>query len=215
VVRKMLAAATLMLAVAVPGVVATASPAAAAGTPASTSSTASTTWYIAGTYATYEECNDAGYYGQATGQWISYYCEFTSTDYDSYYSLWVEVNYTPPPPCATPGHAYVVRNGQAYWSGYEGDERNGVPTLYLSRGNHVTVGGNGIDPGQQVFFYFYDDAGNYQGSATSHAAGSNCVANEREITINLYSGHYLVKAYYRSGNTGLTYFDRVTFLQVW
>jgi hypothetical protein len=207
----MFIAAALMLAVMAPGVAVAASPAAAA--PAKSATTQSTTWYVYSSYYTYEECNDAGAAGQAAGQWISYYCQFNDVDY--LYELWVEVPFTPPPPCNTPGHAYIVRNGQVYFSGYEGDERNGVPTLYINRGYHVTVGGNGIKPGQQVFFYFYDDAGNQWSSATSHTANSGCVANEREITINLPRGHYLAKAYYQSGNTDLTYFDRVTFIQVW
>jgi hypothetical protein len=211
VVRKMLAVAALMLAIAVPGVGAAASPAAAAATPESMSATTSTTWQEAGTYPTYDECDVAGADGQAAGQWISYYCEYNGYDY----TLWVEVNITPPPRCATPGHAYVVRGGQLYWSGYEGDERNGVPTLSLPRGSYVTVGGNGIMPDQEVHFYVFDDSGTQQFLGKSSKAGGNCVANERGVIITLQPGHYLVKAFYQSGNTGIKYFDRVTYLQVW
>ncbi len=203
-IRKILTAAALMVALVVPGVAATAGTASAA-TPSAMALSSN-----AGNFDTYDQCVSAGDYGVQTGSWVSYSCEFDGI----YYELMV--NYaTQTQPCGSDAVAYVVRSGQAYFSGYEGSESLGVPTLYIQHGQHVTLGGNGIKPGQQVFFYFYDDSGNQRGSGASHSANGGCVANEHEITINLPAGHYVAKGYYQSGNTGNIYFQRETFLQVY
>src|SRR5262245_1948638 len=56
--------------------------------------------------------------------------------------------------CNTPGHAYVTQPGRAFFSGYEGDQRFGVPTLsYVQGTQSFRLGGNGIRPGSQIVFF--------------------------------------------------------------
>lgn len=233
--RRVAIVAALALAIVMPPGIAMAAPAtgsAATGSPAATGSAATTGshattgsrattasvstqsfWRIEGTYSTYWECDDRGYFGQLNGWWLSYYCEYDSF-YDNY-RLWVEYPGNPRI-CQTDAHVYVVLNRVPYFSGYEGTESLGVPTMYVSYGTRVTLGGNGIKPGTTVSFKFYDANTLAQvGSGTSRTAGSNCVANENGYTINFASGRYLARATYTSGNSGNTYTEhRVTFIEV-
>ncbi|MFB4285603.1 hypothetical protein ACBJ59_60825 [Nonomuraea sp. MTCD27] len=188
---------------------ATGSSAATAG--AATSSTAFNYWVIEGYYSLFE-CHDRGSFGVSSGWWLSYECEYDAIT-DSY-RLWIER------PgnrviCKTDAHAYVVF-GRPYFSGYEGDERNGVPTMHVSSGTRVSVGGNGIKPNTSISFKVYNaDTGAEVGAVTSRTAGSNCVANETGYTLSFSSGRYLVRATYTSGNSQTTYTDhRVTFIQI-
>src|SRR5262249_30211163 len=144
----------------------------AATVPASPAA-AATRSYIDSSYYTLFDCQNTGSGGVTLGRWIDYDCEDNFVTY--MYDLYVLVNVEPVKTCKSDAQAYIVRSGVVYSSGFEGDERFGIPTLNISRGQHVTVGGNGIKPGQQVFFYFYNDAGTQVWGTNSHAAGSNCV----------------------------------------
>jgi hypothetical protein len=48
--------------------------------------------------------------------------------------------------CVQPGHAYLIHDGRAYYSGYEGDYRFGIQYLVLPRGTPVQVGAAGLLP---------------------------------------------------------------------
>jgi hypothetical protein len=113
--------------------------------------------------------------------------------------------------CQTAGHAYLTQPGQLFFSGFEGNVQNGVPTAYATQGvTSFRVGGNGIQPGTRIIFQASDKAtglptqffGN-SSSAQSNPTGGNCVANETApITITAAPGTYRVTALYQSGNSG-------------
>ena len=138
---------------------------AAAGTPGAS---LASIWRIDGTFATYFECDDRGYFGQLNGWWLSYYCEYDP--FADNYRLWVEYPGNPQI-CQTSAHAYVVSNGRAYFSGYEGSTSLGVPTLSVGWGTRVTLGGNGIKPNTTVTFRFYDANTNAEVSSGSSRSG--------------------------------------------
>lgn len=118
--------------------------------------------------------------------------------------------------CRTPGHAYVVRDKRAFLSGYEGDERFGVPTLRARSGTRVTVGGNGIAPGGRVSLYLLD-AGNALRpvkQVDAPPAQSTCVSAEKRWTIDMPRGRYLAYATYHAGNSGADVGDRVAMIEV-
>src|SRR5262245_23218507 len=88
--------------------------------------------------------------------------------------------------CVTPGPASLTQPGRAFFSGYEGDQRFGVPTVsYIQGAESFRFGGNGILPGTGINFVALDDASGAQvallpwssGYAT-RGARSNCVVNE-------------------------------------
>jgi hypothetical protein len=125
--------------------------------------------------------------------------------------------------CNTPGHAYVTQPGRAYFSGYEGDQRFGVPTLsYVQGTQSFRLGGNGIRPGSQIIFFAVNtDTGEAAGLVTpgynynTRGAGSNCVVNEEgPFVFALQPGNYQVKAAYLAGNSGQFVVDTVTNVQV-
>ena len=61
--------------------------------------------------------------------------------------------------CQTAGHAYLTQPGRLFFSGFEGNVQNGVPTAYASQGvTSFRVGGNGIKPGTRVIFQANDKA---------------------------------------------------------
>jgi hypothetical protein len=211
--RRILAAAAVALAIAVTGVTA-ARPAAAATQqamqPATT--TQQVVWTFAGVYDTADECNLVGAVGVADGSYLAFDCEpdFFLDGFDLYVAELVTVATG----CATPAQAYMVYNHGIYSSGNEEQDRSHPATLSIPRGTRVTLGGNGIKPGQQVFFYIYNASGQQVLSGKSNTAGGNCVANEAGLTINLPPGQYLAKGYYQSGNTNTIYFDPEVILQV-
>src|SRR5262245_8060075 len=54
--------------------------------------------------------------------------------------------------CATDGHAYLIGGGGIFYSGFEGDQRFGVPTATVTAGSYIQLGGNGIRPNTSVTF---------------------------------------------------------------
>jgi hypothetical protein len=108
--------------------------------------------------------------------------------------------------CATAGHAYLTQPGRVIFSGFEGDQRYGVPTVSYAQGTQFfNVGGNGIRPGTSIVFNVYNtDNWSFVAGTYSRSAGSNCVANEvgTSTFTNLPPGNYQVHAGYYAGNTG-------------
>jgi hypothetical protein len=113
--------------------------------------------------------------------------------------------------CQTAGHAYLTQPGRLFFSGFEGNVQNGVPTAYASQGvTSFRVGGNGIQPGTRIIFQATDKATGFPAqffgnisSAQSNPTGSNCVANETApITVTAAPGTYRITALYLSGNSG-------------
>ncbi|BCB91093.1 hypothetical protein Psuf_084060 [Phytohabitans suffuscus] len=131
---------------------ASAASAASAVTEASASSAApagfaaATTWYIEGYYDQLT-CLDRGSFGQSSGWWISYYCEPDYGGDINRYRLWVEVQGSSTGPCSTAGHVYLVNGSTLYFSGYEGDYRNGIATTSVPAGYAViALGATGSSP---------------------------------------------------------------------
>ena len=59
--------------------------------------------------------------------------------------------------CATAGHAYLTQPGRTIFSGFEGDQRFGVPMVTYAQGaQSFRLGGNGISPGSGVDFFAFD-----------------------------------------------------------
>jgi hypothetical protein len=54
--------------------------------------------------------------------------------------------------CRTAGHAYLTQPGHVYFSGYENDQRFGIPTVNAVRGDTFRLGGNGLQPGTPLTF---------------------------------------------------------------
>ena len=122
--------------------------------------------------------------------------------------------------CATPGHAYVTKPGVAYFSGYDGDQRFGIPTFNTVRGDTFMVGGNGIAPYTFVRFRARDLAtgalvdffgpGTAEFGYTTAYNNGNCVANEEgPLTITVANGRYRVFADYLAGNLNQFVTDQV------
>jgi hypothetical protein len=113
--------------------------------------------------------------------------------------------------CATAGHAYLTQSGRVLFSGFEGDQRFGVPTFNTFRGSTFNLGANGIRPFDFVTFVAVDPAtgaelnldffGNGQASF-SLPVGENCVANEQQFTVRVPDGRYRLTARYSAGNSG-------------
>jgi len=124
--------------------------------------------------------------------------------------------------CNTPGHAYLTQPGRAFFSGYEGNQQFGVPTVsYVQNTQSFRLGGNGIRPGSQIVFYAVNtDNGAWAGlvngtNFNTRGAGSNCVVNEQgPFIFSLSPGNYRVMAAYLAGNSGQYIQDVVANVQV-
>lgn len=109
-----------------------------------------------------------------------------------------------------PGHAYLTQPGELYFSGFDGDQRFGIPTFDVVRGERFRVGANGVRPNSGISFTATNTAtgalvdlfstGN-PGQGFVSGSQSNCVVHESgEFTVNLPDGRYRVVAVYQSGN---------------
>ena len=127
--------------------------------------------------------------------------------------------------CATLGHAYVTAPGRpALPSGFEGDQRNGLPTWTYTQGwESFRLGGNGISPGSFIDFFAFDaNTGQQVGFVpgrpaqyATRAARSNCVVNEEgPYTFTLPPGTYRIVANYFPGNNFRLVTDTLGFLNV-
>src|SRR5262245_16047098 len=112
--------------------------------------------------------------------------------------------------CPTARHAYLTQPGRAYFSGYEGNQQFGVPTVTYAQGTQAfRLGGNGISPGSGVDFFAFDrntgaQVGFIPGRPAQYyttRAGSNCVVNENgPFYFTLPPGNYRIVANYFPGN---------------
>ena len=112
--------------------------------------------------------------------------------------------------CATAGHAYLTQPGRVYFSGYEGNQQFGVPTVTYAQGTEsFRLGGNGISPGSGVDFFVFDrntgaQVGFVPGRPAQYYtsnAGRNCVVNENgPFFFTLPPGNYRLVANYFPGN---------------
>ena len=112
--------------------------------------------------------------------------------------------------CATAGHAYLTQPGRTIFSGFEGNQQFGVPTVTYAQGTQsFRLGGNGISPGSGVDFFAFDrntgaQVGFIPGRPAQFyttTAGSNCVVNENgPFTFTLPPGNYRIVANYFPGN---------------
>ena len=112
--------------------------------------------------------------------------------------------------CATAGHAYLTQFGRAIFSGFEGNQQFGVPTVTYAQGTQFFgLGGNGISPGSGVDFFVFDrntgaQVGFVPGRPAQYytsTARSNCVVNENgPFNFTLPPGNYRLQANYFPGN---------------
>jgi hypothetical protein len=110
--------------------------------------------------------------------------------------------------CATDGHAYITRPGGFFFSGFNGDQRFGIPTTTVSTEQSLKLGGNGILPGSRITFQAWNRANGTvleftrgRGLAYStNGARSNCVVNEESFRLSLPPGEYRIQAIYNPGN---------------
>jgi hypothetical protein len=126
--------------------------------------------------------------------------------------------------CATAGHAYLTQPGRVIFSGYEGNQQFGVPTVTYAQGTQsFRLGGNGISPGSGVDFFAFDrntgaQVGFIPGRPAQYyttTAGSNCVVNENgPFTFTLPPGNYRIVANYFPGNNFRLVSDVVANLDV-
>jgi hypothetical protein len=126
--------------------------------------------------------------------------------------------------CATLGHVYLTQPGRAIFSGYEGSQQFGVPTVTYAQGTQsFRLGGNGITPGTFIDFFAFDattgaQVGFIPGRPAQYPtrnAGSNCVVNEEgPYTFTLPPGSYQIQANYFAGIRRLFIHDVVANLQV-
>jgi hypothetical protein len=126
--------------------------------------------------------------------------------------------------CATLGHAYLTQPGRTIFSGFEGDQRFGVPTVTYAQGTQsFRLGGNGISPGSGIDFFAFDrntgaQVGFIPGRPAQYyttTARSNCVVNENgPFTFTLPPGNYRIVANYFPGNNFRLVSDVVANLDV-
>jgi hypothetical protein len=112
--------------------------------------------------------------------------------------------------CSTAGHAYLTQPGRTIFSGFEGNQQFGVPTVTYAQGTQsFRLGGNGISPGSGVDFFAFDrnsgaQVGFVPGRPAQYytrGARSNCVVNEEgPFTFTLPPGNYRIQANYFPGN---------------
>jgi hypothetical protein len=126
--------------------------------------------------------------------------------------------------CATAGHAYLTQPGRVIFSGFEGNQQFGVPTVTYAQGTQrFGLGGNGISPGSGVDFFAFDrntgaQVGFVPGRPAQYytsTARSNCVVNENgPFTFTLPPGNYRIVANYFPGNNFRLVSDVVANLDV-
>jgi hypothetical protein len=126
--------------------------------------------------------------------------------------------------CATAGHAYLTQPGRTIFSGFEGNQQFGVPTVTYAQGTQsFRLGGNGISPGSGIDFFAFDrntgaQVGFIPGRPAQYyttRAGSNCVVNENgPFTFTLPPGNYRIVANYFPGNNFRLVTDVVANLDV-
>lgn len=126
--------------------------------------------------------------------------------------------------CATLGHAYLTQPGRTIFSGFEGNQQFGVPTVTYAQGTQsFRLGGNGISPGSGIDFFAFDrntgqQVGFIPGRPAQYyttRAGSNCVVNENgPFTFTLPPGNYRIVANYFPGNNFRLVTDVVANLDV-
>jgi hypothetical protein len=126
--------------------------------------------------------------------------------------------------CNYPGHVYLTQPGRTIFSGYEGNQQFGVPTVTYTQGSQsFRLGGNGISPGTFVDFFAFDrntgaQVGFIPGRPAQYptrAARSNCVVNEEgPFTFTLPPGNYRIQANYFPGNNPRLVTDVVTNIDV-
>jgi hypothetical protein len=110
--------------------------------------------------------------------------------------------------CAQPGHAYLIHEGRAYYSGYEGDYRFGIQYLVLPRGTAVQVGAAGLKPGFFGEFDLYPGdtvppGWFYAQRLTRPQVGGNCVINQQWVYPHpSLVGTYQLRVNYVAGNSG-------------
>jgi hypothetical protein len=126
--------------------------------------------------------------------------------------------------CATSGHAYLTQPGRVIFSGFEGNQQYGVPTVtYAQNTQAFGLGGNGISPGSGVDFFAFDrntgaQVGFVPGRPAQYytsRAGSNCVVNQNgPFFFTLPPGNYRIVANYFPGNNFRLVSDVVANLDV-
>jgi hypothetical protein len=126
--------------------------------------------------------------------------------------------------CATAGHAYLTQPGRTIFSGFEGNQQFGVPTVTYAQGTQsFGLGGNGISPGSGIDFFAFDrntgaQVGFIPGRPAQYyttTARSNCVVNENgPFTFTLPPGNYRIVANYFPGNNFRLVTDVVANLDV-
>jgi hypothetical protein len=126
--------------------------------------------------------------------------------------------------CATAGHVYLTQPGRTIFSGYEGNQQFGVPTVSYAQGTQsFRLGGNGISPGSGIDFFAFDrntgaQVGFVSGRPAQYftrTARSNCVVNEEgPFTFTLPPGNYRIQANYFPGNSFRLVTDVVANLDV-
>jgi hypothetical protein len=126
--------------------------------------------------------------------------------------------------CATAGHVYLTQPGRTIFSGYEGNQQFGVPTVTYAQGTQsFRLGGNGISPGSGIDWFAFDSNTGAQvgfvpgrpAQFYTRNAGSNCVVNEEgPFTFTLPPGNYRIQANYFPGNNFRLVTDVVAYLQV-
>jgi hypothetical protein len=126
--------------------------------------------------------------------------------------------------CATAGHAYLTQPGKVIFSGFEGNQQFGVPTVTYAQGTQAFgLGGNGISPGSGIDFFVFDrntgaQVGFVPGRAAQYytsTARSNCVVNENgPFFFTLQPGNYRVVANYFPGNNFRLVSDHVANIDV-
>src|SRR5262245_33846346 len=121
-----------------------------------------------------------------------------------------------PGTCVTEAHAYLTQPGRAYFSGYNGDQRFGVPTLVVSQGEQIRLGGNGIQPSSGMKFQALKhpcsgpppaaDRSNFgplpgkRDYVTLVAYGNSVVPEECPYRVTAPPGRYRIFVTYNPGN---------------
>ena len=126
--------------------------------------------------------------------------------------------------CATAGHAYLTQPGRVIFSGFEGNQQFGVPTVtYAQNTQAFGLGGNGISPGSGVDFFAFDRNTGAQVAFVpgrpaqyyTSTARSNCVVNENgPFFFTLPPGNYKIVANYFPGNNFRLVSDHVANIDV-